>query len=412
MIRAEERQQDAPVARRSSVSVAAISRLEPLRVLHVLPFFAYGGTELVVQRLISSLDAPEFEHRVCAMRGFDEDLVRAAQLNGRIEQAGDPAERFQFPLFRLVRIMRKLRPHIVHTRNWGALEAILAARISGVPATVHSEHGYDLDMLSSLPWRRRVIRKGLYSLTDRLFTVSNELRDYHARQAGISPNRFRVLHNGVDTERFAPQSEVRASMRMQLGIPAESIVVGSVGRMVAIKDYPLTLRAMSGLIRQGRNIQLLLVGAGPELPALQHLATESALLKGRVHFCGFAEQIPALLNAMDVFVQSSRAEGMSNTLLEAMSSGLPIVATEVGGNPEVLSVGETGWLFTPGDAPALASKVEQLVCSADLRRQMGLAGRNRALREFSVGKMLGEYRNLYHELATSRGILAAREAQN
>jgi len=119
-----------------------------------------------------------------------------------------------------------------------------------------------------------------------------------------------------------------------------------------------------------------------------------------------------LLNAMDVFVQSSRAEGMSNTLLEAMSSGLPIVATEVGGNPEVLSVGETGWLFTPGDAPALASKVEQLVCSADLRRQMGLAGRNRALREFSVGKMLGEYRNLYHELATSRGILAAREAQN
>jgi sugar transferase (PEP-CTERM/EpsH1 system associated) len=408
MIRTEV--QEVPVAQLSSVPVAEISGRKTLRVLHVLPFFAYGGTELVVQRLISSLDAPEFEHHICAMRGFDQGLVRAAHLDGRILQAGDSGERFQFPLFRLVRIMRKLRPHIVHTRNWGALEAILAARISGVPATVHSEHGYDLDMLSRLPWRRRVIRKSLYSLTDRLFTVSNELRDYHAQQAGISQSRIKVLYNGVDTERFAPRNEVRASMRAQFGIPAESIVVGSVGRMVAIKDYPLTLLTVSELIRQGRNIHLLLVGAGPELPILQQLANECSSLNGRVRFCGFAEQIPALLNAMDIFVQSSRAEGMSNTLLEAMASGLPIVATDVGGNPEVLTVGQTGWLFPPGDAQALANKVDQLIGSAELRHQMGLAGRNRALQEFSVGKMLGEYRKLYHELAISRGILAAREA--
>jgi len=375
-----------------------------IRVLHVLPQFAYGGTELVVCRLVSGLDPAEFAHHVCAMRGFDPNIVSGTRLEGRVLQVGHSSERFQFPLVPLVRAMRSLRPDIVHTRNWGALEAVLAARIARVPVVIHSEHGYDLDMLRGLPWRRRILRKGFYALTDALFAVSDELRSYHAQQAGLSKVRFRLLYNGVDTVQFAPRRETRAAVRDQLGIPQNSVVIGSVGRMVAVKDYPLTMRAV-GNFAKNRDIHLLLVGSGPELPALQQIANQDVSLQGRVHFCGFSDNVAPLLNTMDIFVQASRAEGMSNTLLEAMASGLPLLATDVGGNPEVVKDGEVGWLFAPGDTPALARHIDALTSFAELRDRMGTAGRQRALQYFSVDRMLSEYRDLYRQLAARRGVI-------
>jgi sugar transferase (PEP-CTERM/EpsH1 system associated) len=343
------------------------------------------------------------------MRGFDPELVGAAHLEDRIVQVGEPSEGFQFPLPRLVRAMRDARPHIVHTRNWGALEAILAARIAGVPVTIHSEHGYDLKMLNGIPFRQRLVRKTLYSMTDALFTVSSELREFHARQAGISRGRIQVLYNGVDTGKYKPRNELRAAILAELGIPAQSVVVGSVGRMVAIKDYPFTLRVVSELLQRGHDMHLLLVGAGPELPSLQDLVRNSAILQGRVHFCGFSNEISRFLNAMDIFVQASRAEGMSNTLLEAMASGLPLVAARVGGNPEVVSEGETGFLFALGDEAAMFGCIDRLASDPELRRGMGETSRQRALQRFSLERMLNEYRKLYQRLAAGRGIVAARE---
>jgi sugar transferase (PEP-CTERM/EpsH1 system associated) len=374
--------------------------------LHVLPFFSCGGTELVVRRLIASLDTLEFQQNVCVMRGFDAALASATQCEDRIFQAGDSCERFQFPLLRLMRIMRRLRPHVVHTRNWGALEAVLAARLAGVPATVHSEHGYDMDTISGLPLRRRVIRRHMYALTDVLFTVSNELREFHARQASIPADRIRVLYNGVDAERFAFRSQARAETRARLGIRSESVVVGSVGRLVPIKDYPLTFRGISQLIQRGHDIVFLLVGGGPELDTLEQLVRDSSELNGRVHFLGFSDRIPELLSAMDIFVQTSRAEGMSNTLLEAMATSLPLLATRVGGNSEIIVHGETGYLFPPGDCATLIRHLNSLVSSTALRWQLGQAGRRRTLKEFSIERMLDEYRKLYQGLAAAGGAVS------
>jgi sugar transferase (PEP-CTERM/EpsH1 system associated) len=386
-----------------------MSSTSRVRILHVLPFFANGGTELVVRQLIAKLDAGEFEQRVCAMRGYDAALVEAAQLGGSIVQVGDSTERLQFPLLALLRVMRSFRPHIVHTRNWGALEAIFAARLAGVPSTIHSEHGYDLDTVAGFPWRRRLIRRSLYFLTDVFFTVSNQLREFHAQQAGISLGRIRVLRNGVDTERFAFRREFRVAVRAQLGIASNSVVVGSVGRMVAIKDHPLTLEAVSQLIQSGHDVHALLVGTGPELVALQQRVCKSPELNGRVHLCGFSDRIPEMLSAMDIFVQASRAEGMSNTLLEAMAAGLPLVASNVGGNSEVIVNGETGYLFPPGDRAALVHHLDGLMGSAQLRSRLGRTGRQRALRELNVHRMLDQYRKLYRELAARPEALGACE---
>jgi len=378
--------------------------LPTLRVLHVLPFFAYGGTELVVRRLIANLDAPDFEHRVCAMRGYDPQLVRSAQLEDRFVQAGNSAEQLQFPLRRLVGIMRQLQPHIVHTRNWGALEAAFAARLAGVPCVVHSEHGYDLDMLDGLPFRRRVIRRGLYAFVHRLFTVSQELRTFHAKQAWLAVDRLQVVYNGVDTESYFADAAARVQTRKQLDVPEKSLLIGSVGRLVAIKNYPLTLRAVATLVDNGYDVHLAIAGAGPEEENIRNVAAGLPQLQGRLHLCGFTHQTSSFLNGLDIFVQSSEAEGMSNTVLEAMACGLPLVVTGVGGNPEMVAHGENGFLFASGDGRALALHIESLINNQELRVELGRKSRLRAVQLFSLDRTMTEYRNLYQNLAVERGI--------
>src|SRR5882757_8511559 len=206
-----------------------------LRILHVISYMGRGGAEMGILKLIAGL-GDGFEHRICTTRGFDTSFVRSCFSEEKMFVAGSPDLKLQFPLFRLVRIMRKYRPHIVHTRNWGAIEAVAAAKLAGVPVVIHSEHGYEVHMFAGLPMRRRLFRRAVYAMADSIFAVTGELRDYHARQAWILPERMGVLYNGVDTLRFAPSRESRIATRKELGLPEHSFVVGSVGRLVPIKD--------------------------------------------------------------------------------------------------------------------------------------------------------------------------------
>jgi glycosyltransferase involved in cell wall biosynthesis len=166
---------------------------------------------------------------------------------------------------------------------------------------------------------------------------------------------------------------------------------------------------VESLVRSGRDAHLVLAGAGTELANLQQIVKNSVHLNGRVHFVGFTDQAQEYLNVMDVFVQASHAEGMSNTLLEAMGTGLPLVATRVGGNPELIVNGKNGFLFEAQDGRALEGHLQKLIDSEILRNEMGACSRERAIREFSVARMLEQYRNLYQKLAVRRGVLAASE---
>jgi len=381
----------------------------PLRVLHVINRLDMGGTEYGILKVIHGLGEDLFDHRICATRGFDPVLARRQHLEGKVFVAGRQDQRFQFPLFRLARIMKAYSPHIVHSRNWGAIEAIPAARLAGVPVVIHSEHGYELDMLSGLPGRRRLLRRALYGLADAVFTVTGELRSYHAQQAWVSCERIRVIHNGVDTRRFAPQPELRADLRKRFGLPVSGFVVGTVGRMVPIKNHATLLKAAEAMAVRGADVHVVLAGTGPELERHQRYV-EASVLAGRVRFLGACDDIPAVMNALDVFVLPSLWEGMSNTLLEAMASGLPAVATRVGGNPVLIEEDRTGWLYPPGDAPELTTRLECLARHAELRYQLGAAARERAISHFSLERMIRDYRNLYLELASQRGIPVGRKA--
>ena len=139
--------------------------------------------------------------------------------------------------------MRRVRPAIVHSRNWGGIEAVVAARLAGVAVAIHSEHGYELAMASGLPLQRRLLRHVVYRTASAVAVVTNDLRDYHAGQAWWKPDSIKVLYNGVDGQEFRPQPQVRDAVRRQLGIPVDALVIGSVGRMVPLKDFTTLLKA-------------------------------------------------------------------------------------------------------------------------------------------------------------------------
>jgi sugar transferase (PEP-CTERM/EpsH1 system associated) len=376
-----------------------------LRILHVISYLGRGGAEMGILKLIGGL-GDGFEHRICATRGFDEGFVQSYFPKEKIYVAGSPDLKLQFPLFRLARIMRQYRPHIVHTRNWGAIEAVLAAKFAGVPVIIHSEHGYEVDMFAGLPLRRRVFRRVAFAMADATFAVTRELRDFHARQAWIPQERMGVMYNGVDTQRFAPCGASRIAIREELGLPERAFVVGTVGRLVPIKDHQTLLKAAALLSKGGVDVRVLLVGSGPERERLQRLATDT--LGGRVCFAGDSNRVPEMLNAMDVFVLASLGEGMSNTLLEAMACGLPVLATNVGGNPEIIENNVSGCLFTPGDVEWLADKLQLLAANPALIHQLGTAARNHTIESFSLSRMLESYRRFYLDLAARRQVAAAR----
>jgi sugar transferase (PEP-CTERM/EpsH1 system associated) len=379
-----------------------------LRVLHVIDRMGVGGTEVGILKVIRGLGCESFEHRICTIRGYDENFARSEGFEGQLYVAGRLNSGFQFLLGRLIRILKDFRPDIVHSRNWGGIEAMPAARISGVPVAIHSEHGYEVDMLEGLPRRRRVLRRFAYAFADAVFTVTEELRTYHARQAWLPRQRIRVLPNGVDTSRFVRRPGEGEQTRQRLGLGDGSLVIGSVGRLVPIKDHATLLRAAEILISRGMPVRVLLAGSGPELTKHQEFVAASPRLAGRVVFAGAVSDVAALLNAMDVFVLPSLSEGMSNTLLEAMASSLPVVATRVGGNSELVEDERSGWLFAPRDVMALAAILERTGRDSHHRQEIGQAARRRAVEHFSLEAMIERYRSLYVELASKRGVLTAQ----
>ena len=377
--------------------------------MHVLDRLDLGGTEKAVMKLVRGLETGTFEHYICALRGAAASPGEWAS-GVTVLHAGREGAAFQFNVPRLVRVMRTIRPAIVHSRNWGGIEAIVAARLARVPIVIHSEHGYELEMAAGLPLRQRLLRHVVYRAASAVAVVTSDLRHYHAAQAWWKPDAIKILYNGVDGEEFRPQPQVREAVRRRHGIPADAVVLGSVGRMTPLKDFSTLLKAAEILAQEAPNLHVLLVGSGPALSGLQSYVANSYRLAGRVVFAGKVDGVADLLNAMDIFVLPTLMEGMSNTLLEALAVGLPAVATRVGGNPEIIAEGSCGYLFAPQDVSELVSQLRTLLRDPRLRADFGRAARDRVLQHFSLEQMLQRYRDLYLGLAMRRPATMAATA--
>jgi glycosyltransferase involved in cell wall biosynthesis len=232
------------------------------------------------------------------------------------------------------------------------------------------------------------------------------LKDLHAKRTGFNAERITVIHNGVDRRRFFPDANARARVRRELNWSEDDFCIGSVGNLLPVKDHLTLLRAMEPLNGCGA-WRLLVVGEGPERAALENFLNIHPECKPRTSLIGTSDRVPELLNALDVYVLPSTAEGISNSLLEAMATGLPVIATRTGGNPEVVVDGESGLLFPVGDFDRLTEELKRLWVNTDLRHTLGLQASRRVHSEFSIDSMIRKYDEVYGALGRKPATVSA-----
>lgn len=366
-------------------------------VVHVVNSLAVGGLENGVVNLVNATST-RFRHVIVCMTA---DGPLHARLRPEVEVIvlGKRPGQDPWALLRLVRLLRRLRPLIVHSRNWPAIDAIPAARVARVPLVVHGEHGREIADPEGRNPRRKRIRRALAPLVHHFVTVSADLRRWLIEDVRVPAAKVSAIHNGVDLSRFGRAG--RLESRLGLDLPAEAPIVGTVGRLDPVKDQAGLIRAFAKVRTAYPEALLVVVGDGPCRAELEHVAATSGQ-RDHVRLLGNRDDVPAVMSALDVFVLPSIAEGISNTILEAMASGLPVVATRVGGNPELVEDGIGGALVPRQDPDALAAAIAGYVGDPDLRRRHGQASRQRATGHFSLERMAEAYSNLYTGLAADR----------
>jgi sugar transferase (PEP-CTERM/EpsH1 system associated) len=377
--------------------MAALPDARPL-VLHVFYRFDVGGLENGIVNLINHMPADAYRHAILALTEVTDYRQRIRRDDVQFISLRKPPGHL-FKLFpRLVRIFRELRPAIVHSRNLAALEVTVPAWLARVPVRIHGEHGRDVGDLDGANKTYQWVRRVYNPFVSRWIALSRDLESYLTGRVGIPARKVTQIYNGVDAERFRPAVAPEPTLA---GCPfsrPEHWVIGTVGRMQTVKDQTLLARAFIRALEIAPELRprlrLAMVGDGPlraEAQALLAAAgvAELAWLPGERH------DIPELLRSLDCFVLPSLAEGISNTILEAMSSGLPVIATRVGGNPELVSEGRTGALVPASDPEAMAQAIIAYAQAHEQARSAGQEGRAEVERRFSLDAMVGAYGSIY-----------------
>jgi glycosyltransferase involved in cell wall biosynthesis len=357
--------------------------------MHLVLSLSPGGTERLVielcRRLAGSVDA-----MVCCL---DQEGEWAPQLTGAgvpvIALERKPGFRPALAL-RISRLIDRYGIDLIHCHHYspfvyGALATVLKRRVR----LVFTEHGRLSDAPPSA--KRRLVNPLLARLPGRVCAVSADLKR-HMVAEGFPPDRVEVVYNGIEPGE-TPRSDERTHARNVLGVPQDSFVIGSAGRLDPVKNLSALIDAHAAVLRYRPDAHLVIVGAGPTRSELESRVRELGLADA-VHFTGYRSDVRALMAAFDVYVNCSTYEGVSLTILEAMATGLPVVATRVGGNPEVVVDGETGSLVAT-EAPALTEALLVLAGDPIRRHTMGQAGRQRVMQNFSMARMVAEYARWY-----------------
>lgn len=379
----------------------------PPLIAHVIHRLDVGGLENGLVNLINCMPPERYRHAIICMTGYSEfrrRLVREVEILDLRKRPGKDLGVH----FRLWRELRRLRPAIVHTRNLATLEAVLPATLSGVKARVHGEHGWDVGDMQGTSRKHQGLRRLFAPFVSRFITLSRHSQQYLREQVGVATHKISQIYNGVDTTLFYPRSAPDPTVLPSGFASADALVIGTVGRMQQVKDQPTLARAFVQLLALAPELRerarLVLVGDGP-LVAECELVLRQAGVEALAWLPGNRDDVPALLRSFDIFVLPSLAEGISNTILEAMASGLPVVATRVGGNPELVDEATTGYLVPAASPLEMAQALLAYCKDDDLRRAHGQAGRAKVEVQFSMDAMVSNYLAVYDTvLGLERGV--------
>jgi glycosyltransferase involved in cell wall biosynthesis len=390
---------------------------EQTRILRVIARLNVGGPALHVSYLTKGLAHRGYDTTLVAgklARGEDSmsyvadslglDVRPLAAMHREVSPVFDP-----IAVTRLVGEIRRVRPHILHTHTAkaGAVgrAAALLAGDARPPVIVHTYHGHVLTGYFD-PLRTQFFReteRALARHTDRLVAVGPEVRD-DLVELGVAPaEKFSVIRLGIDLESRVLTVDRRAEFRHLFGIPEDRFVIGWIGRMTAIKRVPDILAAFKTLRDRGVAATLCLVGDGPDRDAIEQLASDLGIVRD-VLLVGYQRDVAPYYAFFDALLLPSANEGTPVVAIEALAAERPVVASRVGGVPDVVDDGESGFLVEVGDIEALADRLEQLARDPELRARLGRTGRERVVPRYRVERLVDDIDQLYRELLTARGL--------
>jgi len=358
-----------------------------IHILHVVPGLGAGGMELAMSRVITGLNCDGFRHSIVCLKG-ETDIADHLPSETKIYYFHSRPNEPQLP-FRLARLVRKIRPDVIHARNWGAWPEMCLARLFAtwppIPF-IFSFHG--LGKAGYMPWRRRMASKVMVHCTTKLFTVSRQSRDLMVEHWGWPLGRTDVIPNGVDTSKFFPAKKPRNG----------KLIIGSVGNLRTVKNHALIINACARLVQEGVDLEIQIAGEGNQREPLTQLAATLGLSE-RLSLLGKLTEIPEFLNGVDVFVLSSDSEQHPNALNEAMACGVASIATRVGCVEDLLDGGRCGKIIEPADVDGLVCAIRELANNESLRQNFADLGLNQVRDAYSLEVMLKHYKQLYRQTA-------------
>jgi sugar transferase (PEP-CTERM/EpsH1 system associated) len=370
-------------------------------VVHVVYRFAVGGLENGLVNLINHMPPDRYRHViVCLTRSTDfKDRINRKDVSivELKKVPGDDIGTHQ----RFWRILRQFRPDIVHTRNLATLEFQVTSAAAGVRGRVHGEHGRDVYDLDGTNIKYNILRKAVRPFVRQYIAVSADLARWLVNKVRVRSDQVSQIYNGVDTKKFSPRTWESKRIFPEGFAPPDAFIVGTVGRMEPVKD-PITLvqaflNLVEGNPRARQRMRLIMVGDG----SLHREAKEllrNARAESLAWLTGERQDVPELMRAMDLFVLPSLREGISNTILEAMATGLPVVATDTGGNPEIVNHGGTGELVPYSDPLATRHAIVRYFSDPRRVSEHGLKARKEVERRFSMQTMINGYVSIYDTL--------------
>ncbi|MCP5303291.1 MAG: glycosyltransferase [Pseudomonadales bacterium] len=415
----------------------ALAPIDKPLIAHIIYRLDVGGLENGLVNIINRLPKDSYRHAIICLTDYTDFSQRIEPPVELIALHKKPGKDIGL-YWRIFKTIRRLNPDILHTRNLATLESQLLAWLARVPYRIHGLHGWDVYDIKGENKRYQRLHRFIDFFVHRYIPLSNDLEEYLQHKIGVDSGKISKICNGVDTDRFYPraphpnllprgekgqnslsqtaQNQNPLSQTAQNQNPLSQTaqnqnplslwerarvrvtIIGTVGRLEIVKDQLNLVRAFILLLEANPQFKdkakLMLVGDGALRPQLEQLLAQ-ANLSSTAWFVGSSDEVPDLMRVMDIFVLPSKAEGISNTILEAMATGLPVVATDVGGNSQLILDGETGRLVPKENPQALANALYEYLSQPSTIERQGQAARQRVLDCFSLDKMVSEYQKVY-----------------
>ncbi len=367
-------------------------------VLHVMYRFDTGGLENGVVNLINHMPSNTYRHAVLALSEVTDFCQRVTRSDVEYIALNKSPGHGVWQYARLYDLFKKLRPTILHTRNLAALEAQVPAWAAGVPVRVHGEHGRDVGDLDGSNVAMQRVRRLYKPFIHHYVALSRDLADYLTAKVCVPSSALTQAYNGVDTILFSPHPLGTQRIEGCPFNPEQHWLVGTVGRMQTAKDQVMLAQAFVQALAQTpelkERLRMVMVGDGPLRVEVQGVL-DAAGVAHLAWLPGERTDIPQVMRGLHAFALPSLGEGISNTVLEAMASALPVVATAVGGNADLVAHGQTGYIVAPAAPNDMAQRLVELATQPESAQTMGQAGCARVKVKFSMQAMVDTYQTVY-----------------